>query len=426
MSYLSDILGKIRPYLEKFGENLKKRPFLWIFIVLAAFVSSVFYSGFRSLENQPWYGYSRFVWTDDSRELLFQRKPIFPSGVSGEEATSLCTVDINGRHTEVAMFDGFDRLEELGFSRDGSEFYYGLSGPGTLTLYGADLSGRKGLQEAVLPFSAYGKVFYSRDLLVFSRRNEAHLDIGYMQRSTGEWKTVLSKTPEKDEEYRLIGAQVSPDDRYLALALCHSSNTDNKRLSTLYVYDFSGSEIIDTRIDSSDDEMEFCWSRDGRTLTAKQIVLSGGREKTLLYFCSSGCFESSHRIMEMDIYDDFDILWTEKERLFLKTASRLYVVRNLGERYDARLIFDKTALPFPVDSFSLSPSGERILLVREARGRNVKSDAWLCDLSGGNCTSLILPEGRRKYEKTFLYDYLKNCKLFVLDVWNALFVRNTA
>ena len=79
------------------------------------------------------------------------------------------------------------------------------------------------------------------------------------------------------------------------------------------------------------------------------------------------------------------------------------------------MIFDKETIPFPTDEFNVSPSGEKIALIRYAKGRNLKSELRIANIDGTNCIELISPEGRRTMEGNPFYIYLRYCKLVVID-----------
>ena len=145
-----------------------------------------------------------------------------------------------------------------------------------------------------------------------------------------------------------------------------------------------------------------------------------GTKKPLIYFYNLINKTYENCFIENNIDYNFDILWSNDGKTMLKTDNKIYLVKKSGNLISIKLIFDKETIPFNIDEFTISPSGQYIALIRYAKGTNLKSEVRIANIDGTDCKELIKPEGRRRMEGNPFYIYLRYCKLVVTDFIDSI------
>ncbi len=421
MAAFYGILSKIKEFIAA------KRIYFAIFtvILLVAVVCGVI-SNIEKTRSLPWYSYSNFLWSPDSSRIAFVKEPILLPSQYKQKLGKLEVLTVDCRSRKQSFLGAIEesrlRIIPLGFGKHEDKIYFLKPDRKEPLVYVFDCAYFSGVKKFEIPFENVQNFLYCKDDFVISRIVGEKFEIGLFSAESG-YRKFFEKDVNETEGYKLLDASVSFHNRYYALAVWHQSADNLEGITSLVLYDSQNDDLVKTRIDSYGKDMSLEASPDDNILAVKTTSLDeSGRRTGNMHYLNFDDMSTRDCIFSGDFTSDFELSWISDGKLLIKTNRFLYLVKPT-EQKDVLLahpIFDKASLAFEIDDFFPSPSGSKMILVRYARGTNMKSEVWVANLDGTSFSRLIEPEGGRKFERMYLYDYMKNCKKVVIDIFNAV------
>ena len=403
---------------EKTKNHIIPGKFYLIFALIILFIAISAFTHFKETQKLSIYNYKNFYWANTSTSLIYTR-----NSISAEKRTDFFTINCNNKQTKhLEKLNALSKkMIPLGFSIDSHTFYTLEQGTLEPSVYGIDFFNLAPPQEHRFPFNKPQKIIYCKDNIITSKESDGTLTIGSFSLKDGNYIELLERQNNDSNTYKLIDSAISLDGKYYALAIWHSSLDNIEGLTEVLIYDYNSGNLIKTSLFSYGNDLSLKISHDKNILAVKTIVLNeSGKRIPNIHYLNFDDLQITNCILTDELPYDFELLWADGGKNFIKTDKNLYILKSEENNniLTAKSIFDKNSLSFDIDEFIPSPSGKRLILVRYAIGTNLKSDAWISNIDGTSPILLIEPEGRRKLERFYLYNYLKNCKQVLNDLFS--------
>lgn len=383
----------------------------------------------RYINRQPWYTYGNAIWSNDSSELIYTRESIYPQGTENKKRSfeiRRIIIDTKEQNLVASLEASSSSIKMMKYSGDGKSIYFAEIRERRPEIYRCPVDGSEKPSKVEIPGKNIGNIIQDRDDFIFSEENRTRegfrtFSVSSYNATTGETTRLFSLNEFDDDKYKLTDGDVSPDRRYYGMAVWHQTNDNLDGFSSFWLYDANSKTMKKTPISSYGAGMtlEMSWNSD--TVALKTIDISeNGARKPLIHFYNLESGEYQNCFLNEDINLDFEIIWANNDKLFMKTDDKIYLIKRINKSMTAGVIFDKTSIPMTVDEFSPDPSGTRTVLIKYAQGMNLKSEILISNIDGTSFEKLIMPEGRRNLEGNPVYIYLRYCKLVIIDFMKVL------
>lgn len=423
MNRLRDLINILSDFLSK-----NKWPAMIMLAIFILIGTLILISHITYTNKLPWYTYGNITWNPCSSLIIYIRDPIYPPDYQNSPNTFEIR-QINCKTKEQSLISELpcpsSSIKLLNFGENQETIYFTRISDRKPILYSCRINGKETPKEIKIPCENINNIIQDKDDLIFSEETDAEYNKKFAIKTynceTNIARTLCTMDVPIDGKYKLIDGDISADRRFFAFAVWKQTNENLEGFTSFWVYDDKLGSIYKTPISSYGTDMDLEISIEKNLAALKTIDISAnGIRKPLIHFYNLENKQFYNCFLDEDINLDFEIIWAANSKLFMKTDDKLYLIKQTNNAMTASVIFDKTSIPFIIDEFTPSPSGEKTALIRYAQGTNLKSEVWIANIDGTSPQKLVKPEGRRTFEGNPVYIYLKYCKMVFNDLLKAI------
>lgn len=398
---------------------------LLIFIILIALMIA---TQIRYISKQPWLTYGNITWTNNSKEIIYTRESISPEiDENYKKLFEIRKINIETQKQKLlaSLDNDSSSIKLIKCNPENDKIYFTKIENRKPQLYYCKTDGSKIIEKINIPSENIENLIQDGDDIIFSEsinnkeKNRDEFKIKIYNSVTNEIEEVFntfSDTNSIVDNYKFINGDISPDKKFYCIGIWHQTEDNLEGKTSFLVYDKEAKILKTTEIVSYESNITFETSKNSETVAIKTFAIDkDGIKKPLLHFYNLLNKTYKNCFIGNNIDPNFTIIQLNDGKTLLKTDDKIYLVIINGSVISVKMIFDRETIPFPIDEFNVSPSGEKIALIRYAKGRNLKSEVRIANIDGTNCIELITPEGRRTMEGNPFYIYLRYCKLVVID-----------